>query len=342
MTRARKNHSLNDCRHRGAAAIILALAAVLPAGAARPDTIELANGDKVTGVEIVAARWDLIQYRIRGQNTSVGGDQVSTIERDSQWLEPARRELRAGQPLKALELLERARGTKPWEQGEVQYLKGKALLLGGKPREAAAAFEEYLKGARESKDWWVPQAIYDLGQSALAQGQAQAAQAHFQELEAFGPSWKLRSTLGLANALLAEKKYLEARTRYDVVVRSREAPLSLKQAAMVGRGRALLGQQQYAQAITEMTDFFFKDPKPGDLVFSEARADATLIVGRAYKAQGGRQNLEQAEIWLLRVPALYRAHGEAHRQAAKELVEVYTAMNRKDRADEWRRRGGEK
>ncbi|MEM7235652.1 MAG: hypothetical protein AAF517_26000, partial [Planctomycetota bacterium] len=43
----------------------------------------------------------------------------------------------------------------------------------------------------------------------------------------------------------------------------------------------------------------------------------------------------KAEIWYLKVAALYASHQEVYSDAAKNLVKVYTALGQSKRASEW-------
>src|SRR4029453_10252315 len=106
-------------------------------------------------------------------------------------------------------------------------------------------------------------------------------------------------------ALIASKgaaAALPARTLCDEIVRTREAPRELKNQALVLRAKILLLQENPQQAAKELTDGFFP-PGKAEVEYSEERAEASLLLGRAYAALGGKENLEQAEIWYLKVPA---------------------------------------
>jgi hypothetical protein len=110
----------------------------------------------------------------------------------------------------------------------------------------------------------------------------------------------------------------------------------LKQQAIVARAQVFLLQGQPQQVIKELGDEFFEAPK--EIVYSGERAEATLLVGKAYLTLGGKENLEQAEIWLLKVAALYKKFAETYNAACDLLVEAYDKQGNKTRSGEWRSR----
>lgn len=326
--------------------------AVLPALVVAPlpevagDWIELANGQRRDGVTITVAKWDGVQYTVavgKGASTSLAGEQVLAIQRDSTFLQAGRDALERGDFAKAIVEMNAVGSTaKDWEQAEAKFLIGRAHTRCGKVKEADAAFKAYLDKWKPEKDWWVPHAVLELANALLAARQPGTAEIRYKELSEFGGLWALRSKLGQGLALLAakgESGALAARRLFDEVAKSGQAPVRLKQQAIVGRSQAFLLQNQPQQVPKELGDEFFSNQKPGEIGYTPERAEATLLMGRAYAAQGGKENLEQAEIWFLRAVALYRKQGETYTQACELLSDVYTKLANKGRADEWKAKG---
>jgi tetratricopeptide (TPR) repeat protein len=334
-------------RSRGGKGLLVALGlwaslSWSPGAVSRADTVELSGGKKYDDVKVLIARWDTVQYK-RGTTppTTVGGAQVLSLTRESAILaRPRDKLIPAGDYQGAARSLESiGAGAEAWEIAEAKYLIGKAHALAGNAKDAAAAYKAYLEKYKSEKDWWVPSATAGLAEASLSLKQPGTAGQLFKELMTYGGQWEFRAKIGQADSLLTEKgKELEARRLYDEVARNRDAPLELRQKALVGRGKAFLLQGQPKGVIKEIGDSFFESPKPEDLAYTAERAQATLLMAKAYLSLGGKENLEQAEIWLLRVPALYANHLSAYREACDLLVDVYGKLKNTARADEWRAR----
>jgi hypothetical protein len=332
---------MSNDRNLWLSAVALLAAAPLPEAAA--DWIELSNGQRRDGVQITAARWDSVQYTIgKAPPTTLSGEQVVALHRDSTFLEAGRDALEGGDHAKAISLLGSVGQTaKDWEQAEARFLIARAHVLSGKVREADQAFKAYLEKWKPEKDWWVPHAVQELADALLAARQPGTAEIRYKELAEFGGHWAFRSKLGQGFAVLQSKGEpgaLQARRLFDEVARAAQAPPALKQQAVVGRSQAFLLQNQPQQAIKELEAEFFSATS-GEAGYTPGRAEATLLMGRAHAALGGKENLEHAEIWFLRAVALYRKQGETYAQACALLTDVYTKLGQKSRADDWKAKG---
>ena len=326
-------------RARGARLARVGLLLLFTAAPSLADTIVLVRGRSLSDIRVISASWDSVQYEQDKQVRTLSGDQVKRVERDSLLLGPVRRLVDSGRYGQALT---RFRGfwnnARGWEKAEAGYSMGRVYLLMGEPRKAMKAFDDYLGAFREEKDWWVPYAIYGYGEAALLAGQGGTAKARFSEVAPFGQKWELKARLGEANALLVARNPGKARDIFRSITNNNRAPADLRQEAVVGGVRALLQQKQASRAIEELDAGFFGRVKAADLAYNESRAWATHLMGKAHSAQGGRANLESAELWFLKVTALYGTYPKVYREAAKELIDVYTKLGRADRAAEWRKR----
>jgi len=316
----------------------LVVGMVLVGGVVFADVIVPYRGEPKTDVTIVAARWDQIEFQTGEQASKLQGNSIERIERDSRQLGAARRLLETGSYTEAAKQFAdlSKKASQDWEKSEAAYFVGHAYRLAGDHDKAVTAFEEYLGANQESKDWWVPHAIYELGLTQIDRGDRQAAEEPFSKLSSFGKNWALRSRIGVGHVLAMGGDHLEARNAFKEA-ESRRAPLFLRQEAMIGRAGVLYTQKNYKNVVEELEKGFFSALN-GEIVFNRFRAQATLLTGKAYKAQGGKENLENAEIWFLKVAALYGNFPSEVRVAAGGLAEVYDELGRKDRAAAWRSR----
>ncbi len=335
-------------RRCAAAALIVAGVAAV---SARADTIEQLNGQTLDDVEIVRAQWDTIQFR-QGRSKSVQsvkGATVASITRAAQSrdLSEARKSLTAGRYADAVRRLERvSSGGQNWEKLEASYLLGRALAEAGKHNEAVTQLQKYVQAAEAEKDWWLPSAVYELGLAQTALGDGSAAATTFKSLEQFGGQWGSRAVIGRARAAIeskAEGQYEAATRALNNVTRDRSIPFALRHEAYTLRSRIFIARKQFDRAIKELDSVFFDSSRVREFRYDSHRAEATYLVGRAHIGLGGRENLQKAEIWFLRVAALYPKEWPIQRRTAAALAKVYESLGNKDRASEWaaRARGNE-
>ncbi len=308
------------------------------------DSIVKVNGTTIDDVTITAAKWEVVQYQIANRPQSIPAAQVASIHRTTvnNDLKRGRRALKNGDYATAVERLGSvARAAKDWEQAEAAYLLARAHREGGDFKAADDELKAYLNKYVKAKDWWVPRAIYDRGTVRIALKRYETAEGSFKKLEEMPGQWPARAQVGRARAIEAAKnsaKYTQALQMLLSVARRRSAPLELRHEAYVVRGRIILRQKQYDRAIKELTEVFFNPAKAREYHYDAQRAEATYLMGRAYLGRGGKKNLEEAELWLLRVPALYPNRGRVYTLCCRALAIVYNGLGNKKRAAEWKRR----
>ncbi|MEE3181478.1 MAG: hypothetical protein VX288_06180 [Planctomycetota bacterium] len=305
----------------------------------KADVVVQSSGKRIEGVSISSAKWDQVLFKQGNNTVKLNGDKVASIQRDSAYLEPARSSLASGNYKKALSILDKleGRGLKGWQAAELLYLKGKIYLESGESVKADSAFDLFVKTNRESKDYWLPHAIYGRGQAALNLGRGSSAQQHFKGLAPYGPTWVLRAKLGEAHGLFLAKKYVDARTKFQEVANDRKAPASLKVDALIGRIEVIASQKQYDKAIADLEKHFFA--ATAQVVdYGKARARASYLMGLSYKNLPGKENLEKAEIWLLKTAVLFRQHKSIYKDSCSALADVYKQLGRSERATEWGKR----
>ncbi len=310
------------------------------------DSIELLNGQTIANVQILVAKSDLVTYKLPNTPTAQTkpGDQILSITRESTLLQGPRGALDSGSIGKALPDLERivaAPGKDDeWQKAEARYLIGRAHRIAGDSKAAIDAYNSYIEKLTGANDWFLPHATYELAETQLLAKQPGTAEITFKKLMAYGGQWTFRAKLGEAMSVLASKGGAEAmkvRSLCDEVIKSRDAPQQLKNQAIVIRAKILILQKNPKQVIDELTSGFFSASK-GEIDYSAERAEATLLMGKAYLLLEGKENQDSAEIWFLRVPALYGRYSTLHAEACDLLAAFYEKAGNAPRASEWRTR----
>lgn len=327
-----------------AAVTAAALGAVGWCGVGRADTVVLANGTRYSDVQVVSARWDQIQYKPANVAvaTSLDGAKVLEIEREAAVLDRPRKAIASGDYALAIKDLEAfAETAGDWRTAEAKYLLGLARRRSGDLKGAVEAFKTFLEKHKAEKDWLLPFATYELGNTLLELKQPGTAEGTFKLLDEYKGQWTSLAKIGQAEAILQREGKagaMKSRGLLDEVARDRSLSVNLRQKALLGRARVLFLQENAQGVIQELTEGFFSPSRAETIEYSPQRAEATLYMGRAYAALGGKQNLEEAEIWLLRVAALYRKDYAVYASACDALTEVYGKLGNTARAEEWKRR----
>lgn len=329
--------------------VAVGLAGTVLCGAATPafaDTIRTTSGASYENVEVIRATWENVSYKLNNIPQSVDGNKVKTLERSSDRLGRIYPAIRKGNFKTALDYLDDAtRFGKEWEKAEASYLRGKVLMQAAgndadRLEEAVKAFKEYLQQYGPEKDFYVPHATYSLGIAYLRAGKPDEAKKQFEELARFGGGkglWGFRKNLGLAQAIVEGKsssqELLEARRLLQEVINDRSTPTEVKQEATVLRARVFVKQSQFPQA-RELLERSFLDSG----AYSEQYAAACVVMGDTYRLEGGKSNLQEAELWYLRATLFGKSDQRTFQEAAASLVNVYAALGMDGRASEWKGR----
>lgn len=330
---------------RRLAALTIALS-VSSAPAIVADTIVFNDGRRSDDCKIESAQWDQVRYTVgNGGAQTAPSERIESIFRTPRGagLASGRRALDRGRYNAAIKALAQS-GSVDWEVAETAYLLAKAHEAKGDRKTAEANYKKYVSKHQAEKDWWIPHALYNLGLLQLSGKKAKSADQTFAKLDEFGGNWSARAKLGRARGVVLAKnqgQYLEQAQSLGTLTRNTRAPAALRAEAYVIRARIFVLGRQYDRAIDELRRTFFNPPNSRNNIYSHARADATLAIGLAYLASGGKKNLEQAEIWLLRVPALYRNEGRVYREACDGLSRVYEGLGNNARSQEWEKRAGD-
>ncbi|MCR4412065.1 MAG: tetratricopeptide repeat protein [Thermoguttaceae bacterium] len=168
-----------------------------------------------------------------------------------------------------------------------------------------------------------------VGDLLVAMGQSAKARPYYEKVAAAPwPDYKMRASVAVGNALMAEGKYPEALGHFDAVLKQKvEGDL-----AEVQRKAAILGK---ARCLAETGD-----PKTAlkaiDAMIAKAEPDEVDYLAQAYNVKGvallrdGKPR--EAMFAFLRVDTLYSANREAHAEALYHLARVCRELRKPDRA----------
>ena len=337
---------LTTQRMKVASLLVFAIAAFAISSAAA-DTIYPASGKPIGNVEIIRANWDRIAYELLGAQSTIEGYKVLRIERDSP-LNKVEERIQSGKYKAALKGLNQAtkRGlSNDLDKAKAAFLKGKLYLAwsSSDPSKASAAisaFKSYLKEFEGSKDFYVPHAHYELGRAYLKAKNHSEADKQFRTLDKYGSKdgiWGYKGINGTAWAELlggTRDASLRARKAFGVVERDNKAPKSARSEARVGRAACFVTVKDYGKARAEIEREFLKK-KPD---YDEYYARACNVMGDAYRLEGGKENLQQAEIWYLKTTCLFSQYPDVYREAVRNLVSVYDKLGDSKKAEDWKKR----
>lgn len=255
-------------------ACLLAAAATATAQRSRiKDTILMTDGSRVRGVEVTAMTMTKVTYRRGSKEEELAAGKVAGV----QWHEPPEPYLLAqaaeakGDYEDAANLyLEAAKSTKraPF-LAELKFAAARALLAAAesdpsKAESAAAALQRYVD--EHADGFRVPEAKLGLVRALRLMGKPEEAVAKVAQLEEeairgnWGVLWEARAKFEKAKALVAAKKFDEARSAYrsvtDAVAAIRaqgsKEPLltTLEVASLVGEGETYVAEGKYDQALS--------------------------------------------------------------------------------------------
>ncbi len=204
-----------------------------------------------------------------------------------------------------------------------------ALSGGGDKQAAAAAMLNFVKAAPSSFHFL--EAAELLGDLAVSQGDYAGAARYYSAITAKSPwpDFKMRGGVLEGRALLAQKKYTEAQTKFDAVAATNvdtPAAMMQKQVAEVGKAvcMAELGQPDPAIVILDK------------IVADNDPSEAKELFGRTYNALG-RCHLKakrdkDALLAFLRVDLLFNNNPEVHAEALYYLSKLWGVVNKAERA----------
>jgi len=218
---------------------------------------------------------------------------------------------------------------------EVQFIQAFcdakiALAGGGDTMAAAKEMATFLAGSPGSFHYL--EATELMGDLAVAVGRYADAEKYYGMLaNAPWPDYKMRANVALGRAMLANDKVADAKKAFDwVVAQNTTSPLEREQQlnAQLGSARCLAAsgdKQAIARAVDEVNKLLAKaDPENVQL---NAKAYTTL--GYALRRAGEEKAALMA---FLHVDVLYFADPESHAEALWNLVQLWKAVHKDERA----------
>lgn len=213
-------------------------------------------------------------------------------------------------------------------------LSAAKLALEGsyEPAEAEKQLEAFLSTCAQS--YHILAANQAAGELFMAAGQFAKAKEHYERVgKAPWPEYKLRAAVAVGQILVAEGKPQDALKYFQYVLDSKggnQQAAAQRSVALLGKARCLAETGQPDEAIPL-----------AEQVIRQADAEDHELLGRAYLVLGialckaGR--MQEALFALLRVDTMYSGNREVHAEALYQLIPVWNALKKPDRAQEARR-----
>jgi tetratricopeptide (TPR) repeat protein len=266
--------------------------------------------------------------------------ELITFEEDPALVRRARESVLAGRYEDAGKALENVK-TDDIQRAEILQdiefygaLSGAKLALKGELEIPEAGKRMLAFVSTNPKSYHYLEACETVGDLLMALGQYSRAREFYERVgKAPWPEYKLRAAVAMGQICLAEKKPDEALKFFQHVLDSKsesEQAAAQRSVAILGKARCLIETGKPDEAVKLAED-----------VIAKAEADDADLLGRAYLVLGishrkaGRA--QDAMYALLRVDTMYSANREAHAEALAELVPVFTALKKEDRAKETQR-----
>ena len=322
----------------GLAAICLAAcSAVLAHGQALDQVYTTKGGVPAKGTITDAMTKDNVTLDMTGVARQFPINEIARVVfgDEPQQLSNARNSVAAGNYESALESLKAIPGgslVRPHILQDAQFYlalcQGKiAMTAGGDRAKAEADLSAFARTYPNNYHFY--EAAELLGDMAMSSGRYDVAVKYYNPL-ASAPfeDVKMRANNNKARALVGQKKYAEALQSYDDVIAGNGAgteATAQKQFAAVGRAHCLGETGKPEEGVKILEDIIAKND-----------AEDIKLFARAYNALGachmkaGRN--KEAMLAYLHTDVMFSADAEAHAEALYNLIKVWTALNKAERA----------
>jgi tetratricopeptide (TPR) repeat protein len=307
-------------------------------------TQAFAQLDKVFGAKGVPASGTVTAVAPDKVTLDIGGSprefQVNEIRNvvfgdEPTELTKAREQVNQGQLESALEILKTLKSdsvARDVVRQDIEYYRAfclakLALAGGGNPQTADEALFAFVRQNRTS--FHVFDATELLGNLALSQGKFEDAAKRFGFLgKAPWADYRMRANVNEARALSQQKKFPEALEKYEAIIgvgeNSAEANRQ-KLFAQVGKAICLAETGKGDEGV-QLLEKIIKDNDPAD----------SALFARVYAALGNchlkANRTKEALTAYLHVHLLFNTDGEAHAESLFHLSNLWTAVNKSDRA----------
>ncbi len=315
------------------------------------DTIFRLKGQPVADVTIQGATNSEIKYKLAGvrKAQTLSADEVESIEftNVSAAVRKGIGNIETGDFAAAVQSL-RAGSTLQEPSGHVAgYWLGVANLRWGgvepkKLDDAVTAFEAFISKYEGDKkwNWFVPNAIEQAGQALIRKGDFSGAEKKFSALSKYSKNrWGTVASLAKGEALLAQKKYSDARNLVSKLTRSSSLSVELRSRAWVVYATCQFGDKQYSQAVTTLQRELITKLE-GEQKFGHAKARAYLLWGDCELAAAGsdKSKLQWAKIRFLQAASIGGAEGDDLAEALYKAQDVYQKLGQTEQAEKLRTR----
>lgn len=321
--------------------VIAALAALL-LGSASPasaiDRVKLLAGNQATGtITEITPTQVVVELGATRREHPVNEIATITFDEEPNELTQARFAIEAGRYADAATLLGKIKVAalkRPAIVADVEFYKAiaaaRAALTGhGSVADAGRALVAFERAHPDSFHYF--EACEALGDLLTLANLPDRAESYYAKLAAAPwPAYKMRAGVLQGRALVGQKKFDQAVTRFDDVLATSatgEEADALKRAATLGKAEAQAGSGQFDQAISAVEAIIAQaDPENQEL-----HARAYNVLGTCYKAAGKNQ---EALLAFLHVDLLYSRFPMQHAEALANLAALWSQLDKADRAAE--------
>lgn len=323
--------------------IILALAAWMASGAVASalDMVRLHKGTPVNGR---ITKVSPTEVEIEGQGSALRTIPVNEIDmiawdEEPSLIKTARQNIREANYQSALDSLSKI--TLPANaRAEIRqdlefytaYAKAQQAMGGlGDIKTVGREVNAFITTHRGSYHWLAANEL--LGDMLVAdQNFEQAVRFYGIVAQAPWADYKMRAGVLLGRALLAQNKTQEAQQQFDAVIANPaqdELAALQKLSATLGKARCMAAEKKPDEAIKTIDGIIVRaDPEQSDLL-----AQSYNALGSAYRASNKNK---EALMAFLHVDLIYHANPESHAEALFNLVQLWEADNKPERASRCR------
>ena len=316
-------------------ALALALAmSTLPAFAA--DRVKLTSGKQTSG-QLAEMSATMVAIQLGATKREFPVNEIESVQFNAEpsQLSQARIAVRGGRYDDAVEMLGKIDAgelKRPEIAKDVEFYQALAaarLALAGSGSIGEAGKKMFIFQRNNPHSFHYFEACEALGDLLAARGSFADAQTFYGKLASTPwPDYKMRAGVLVGRALVSQKKYDEAARKFDEVLKmdaSGQQVDAQKSAASLGKAAALSGTGKSDEAVKLVDEVIAKaDPENEEL-----HARAYNILGNCYHAAGRDK---EALLAFLHVDLLYSQYAEQHAEALANLANLWTKVDKSQRA----------
>jgi tetratricopeptide (TPR) repeat protein len=302
------------------------------------DTIRLRPSGTAKGTISLMTPTEVSLDMAAGQKKQIAVNDIDSItyEGESPELKLARSEISNANyegALKSIDKIDPAKVTRPEIKQDIQFYRALcharlALAGSGDVPKAGSEMRAFVK--ENPTNYHILLATETLGDLFAAIGRPELALEQYATIErAPWPEYKMRGGVAKGRVLIAQKKFPEALTAFDNVLKlagDDKGAASLRLAAQLGKANCLAATGESAAAI-EQVQTVIDNAEPED---TDLNARAYLTLGNCYRQKEG--GTKDALLAYLHVDLLYPGNREAHAEALSNLARLWNELGKPERA----------